>query len=533
MRVVILTWLLVLSGPIIRAQEPFVRVYDGLSSFKFNLTELPSGNLLVPLGKTRAISRMNGSGALLSTHSYWADPIAPLTGLGAFRRFSDNEYVFAAGCRRDSCTSIGSATVPYFHPVIGKVDSMGNILALQQYTLEHGCRNTAGDLFRASDGGVVTWGYQESFFVMKVDSMFEPLWAMRFTSSGGVQFVKELPNGDLLAGMNVASAGAVVVRMDASGNIIWSKSYIRPRGMVHDAVVVSDDSFIITGYTDSTSATNLFEPLPPTFQPKLFMMKLNGAGAVQWCRGYDSAPNYWNTPRPSRIVRTFDSNYAVLATLGYPGSIMFYRPFLMKTDQNGDTLWSRAIGRTGYDHYATDLMVHSDGGLLVSGSVWGDLPNQNSSMPYVLKPDAVGHFPCWERQHPIELVELFPVDSAITLTSVNGASILPAILTDTIFDPVTVFSGCDFSTGMPHSITAKPRLYPNPTPGRFTVEFADPLMADSYYSLFDTMGKLLLQRPLPTGATLEEVDLTRFGAGSYVIKFTSPEGVCYERVVVE
>ena len=65
------------------------------------------------------------------------------------------------------------------------------------------------------------------------------------------------------------------------------------------------------------------------------------------------------------------------------------------------------------------------------------------------------------------------------------------------------------------------------------MQFQDPLLADSYYSLFDTMGKLLLQRPLPTGATVEEVDLTRFGAGSYVIKFTSPDGVCYERVVVE
>ncbi|MBL7955563.1 MAG: T9SS type A sorting domain-containing protein [Flavobacteriales bacterium] len=106
-------------------------------------------------------------------------------------------------------------------------------------------------------------------------------------------------------------------------------------------------------------------------------------------------------------------------------------------------------------------------------------------------------------------------------------------MNDTTFSPLTVYSGCTLSTGMPHSIAEKPRLYPNPTPGRFTVEFADPLLADSYYSLFDTMGKLLLQRPLPTGATLEEVDLTRFGAGSYVIKFTSPDGVCYERVVVE
>ncbi|HNU56873.1 MAG TPA: T9SS type A sorting domain-containing protein, partial [Flavobacteriales bacterium] len=69
--------------------------------------------------------------------------------------------------------------------------------------------------------------------------------------------------------------------------------------------------------------------------------------------------------------------------------------------------------------------------------------------------------------------------------------------------------------------------------GRFTVQFADPLMAERYYSVYDAMGKLLLQRRLPPGATVEEVDLSRFGSGTYVIKFTSPDGVCHERVVVE
>ena len=65
------------------------------------------------------------------------------------------------------------------------------------------------------------------------------------------------------------------------------------------------------------------------------------------------------------------------------------------------------------------------------------------------------------------------------------------------------------------------------------MQFTDPLMAESFYSVYDSMGRLLYQRPLPTGSSTEEVDLTRFGAGTYVLKFTSPEGGCFERVVVE
>ncbi len=51
--------------------------------------------------------------------------------------------------------------------------------------------------------------------------------------------------------------------------------------------------------------------------------------------------------------------------------------------------------------------------------------------------------------------------------------------------------------------------------------------------LLKTVSFLLHQRPLRTGATVEEVDLVRFGPGTYVITFTSQEGTCYEQVVVE
>ena len=97
-----------------------------------------------------------------------------------------------------------------------------------------------------------------------------------------------------------------------------------------------------------------------------------------------------------------------------------------------------------------------------------------------------------------------------------------------------MYEACDIVTGIsPLRQQRSMRVYPNPTPGRFTVEFTDPLLAESYYSVYDAMGRLLLQRRLPTGATLEQVDLSRYGQGTYVIKVTDPEGVRYERVVVE
>ena len=117
------------------------------------------------------------------------------------------------------------------------------------------------------------------------------------------------------------TAGASVARLDADGNFLWCKSYMRPIGRVHDAVVESDGAFVITGYTG-------------TIPYKLFMMKLDGEGEVQWCRGYDSPPNGWSTLHPSRIRTTLDGNYVFLATLGSAQFPYYDRPFLMKTDPN-------------------------------------------------------------------------------------------------------------------------------------------------------------------------------------------------------
>lgn len=435
----------------------------------------------------------------------------------------------------DSCSSIGSLTLPYTHPALGSMDSLGQITEFKHYVLNAGCVNLTGDLEVLSNKSVVSWGRDTRFFAINVDSTLSIVWAKRFQHHGGIQFIKELPCGDLLAGINMDTAGAVVARMDAMGNFIWTKSYIRPRGMVHDAVIESDSSFIITGFTDSTASTNPFTPLPATFQPKLFMMKLNGTGDVQWCKGYDSAPNYWYTRQWSRIEKTLDGNYVVLATSGTPGFNFFDRPFLMKTDQNGDTLWTRAMGRNNYSYYTRDLLAVSDGGFMFSGIIWGSLPGNNSGLSYIYKTDSLGHFPCWESSQSIQLSDLFPTDSIITLASVDGATVQPAFIIDTIFDPIDVYDGCTFTMGIPQMIRGSRniRVRPNPNPGQFTVEFNDPLEADSFYSVFDEMGRLLYQRPLPTGKQQEEIDLSRFGKGVFVLKVTDKESVRVERVVVE
>jgi hypothetical protein len=410
---------------------------------------------------------------------------------------------------------------------------------MKRYEMNAGpCAHLPGGLEITSLNESITWGRDHDFFALRTDADLDLVWAKRIHRSGGFRFIKELPGGNLLAGINMDTAGVVLARMTAEGDFLWAKSYIRPKGVVHDALIEADGSFVVIGYTDSTATTGLFgPPPPPSFQPKLFMMKLNGQGEVQWCRGWKSSTNLWYTPFSGRIARTLDENYVVLANLGREQDHNRQWPFLMKTDLNGDTIWTRTVGRTDYNYLTQDLLPYSDGGFLISGVIYGNMPNGSNGLMYIYKADSLGHFPCWERAQTIETFDLFPVDSSFTLVAHDvPTTVTPVYVQDSILDPsiFTTFDGCSFTTGLPDLLSpsrTRPRIRPNPNTGQFTVEFADPLMADSYYSVYDTMGKLLFQRPLPQGKQTEEVDLTRFGAGTYVVRFTSKEGSCHERVL--
>jgi hypothetical protein len=507
-----------------QAQQTFEKYYIGVGTATLTISEQASGNLFTGLSYQSGTSIMDPQGNVIHTHCY---DLVPFLVLQSVRKHTDNEIYFAGGFVSDSCEVSPTLEID---PVIGKMDSMGNILAMHRYQLNAvTCSNTALDLQITSNANVITWGRYQTFFALRVDAAGAPLWSRQFPHRGSFGFIRELPGGDLLAGINMDTSGVCVARLDASGNFLWCKSYIRPKGVANDCLIESDSSFIITGYTDSIMPGA--GPLPPGYHPKLFLMKLDGSGDIQWCRGYDS--NYsWDVTNGSRIAPVQDGNYVIL---GNVGTQYGRRPFLMKTDLSGDTLWTRSAGVGGYTHGVVSLLAGADGGFyydgIAEGNFWPAL-----SAAYLFKTDSLGHLPCSETPPPPIIVsDLFPTDSSFTLTSVDGAVSFPITVPDAYYNPVVTYNGCTITSlqkpYLPNS--TKPRIRPNPTTGHFTLQFADPLMAESYYSVYDSMGRLLYQRPLPRGQQTEEVDLSRYGKGAYVLKFTRPEGVCVERVVVE
>lgn len=511
-----------------RAQVSFEKYYTsnlGVSA-TMSMCELTSGNLLTGIGLTSLLSQQ---GDVLNVHSY---EVIPMTKMLSHRKLTDNSFYFCGGYLADSCGANGSSTIPFTYPVIGKMDSMGTIQSMHRYVLNGPkCTYPPMDLEVTQGGGAVVWDSDDRFFALRVDSSGAPVWSRQFDHEGSITFIRELPGGDLLAGITMDTAGIVVARLTANGDPVWSRSYIRTKGRILDCVVESDGSFIITGYTDRFTGSSLF-PLPSEYDPKLFLMKLDGSGQVQWCKGY-ATPSGWYADLGAQVERTAEGDYVVLANTGVPNYNWEDKLFLMKADANGDTLWTRSIGVGGYRYLAASLLAASDGGYYVDGLATGNFGQWSDAM-FLFKTDVLGQLPCHAGSLPVEVVDLFPADSSVTLNSFTGATQQPASVSDMQYDPMVAIDACTIGglveTGRPER---QIRVRPNPNTGRFTLDFKDALLADTYYSVFDATGKLLYQRPLPAGKGTEEVDLSRYSKGIYVIKCTAKDGVYHQRVVVE
>ncbi|MGB3524743.1 MAG: T9SS type A sorting domain-containing protein [Flavobacteriales bacterium] len=493
-----------------QAQTSYANAYSNADG-SAKLVALAEGKTLVTMGRGPALTKLDSVGELIWTKWKWGNGVQPIYYPLCVAKISESSFYCVGGYQSSG-----------FQPVLCRLDTSGDILEAARYVIGNTLMSFAKDLTVTSDGGAVIWSepWISGFFILKAQQDLAHQWSHFYGANGSFQFVKELPGGDLLAGINMDTAGAVVARLDANGNMLWCKSYIRPRGVVHDAVVESDDSFVITGYTDSTAVQNV----PSGYDPSLFLMKLNGAGEVQWCKGYDG-PDLWYARQGQHTVRTSDTGYVLMAqAIG--------KPVLMKISNNGDTLWTRTTNTPEYSYQVIDLIKREDGGFLMSTITYS---SQNGGMYALMKTDSLGHFPCGDQSYPVQVIDLFPVDSAFTLTpSASGATAYPVTFRDTIFEPITTYDFCDIVTAVPDPMRRhQVHIHPNPSSGHFTLDFPDPLTVDSFYSVHDATGKLLFQRPLTKSMEKVEIDLSSYGKGMYLIRFSDRDGVCSERVVVQ
>jgi hypothetical protein len=164
-----------------------------------------------------------------------------------------------------------------------------------------------------------------------------------------------------------------LIKTDSLGDTLWTRTY----GGIHDewgrfADQTSDSGYIVLGQTESFGAGNY----------DLYVVKTDTAGDTVWTNTYGTASSdYTNS-----MQQTSDGGFIILATstLHSAGN---HDAVLIKTDPNGDTLWTGAYGGVEQES-GSFVQQTSDGGYILAGQTRSY--GSGGSDLFIVRTDAAG-----------------------------------------------------------------------------------------------------------------------------------------------
>lgn len=424
---------------------------------------------------------------------------------------------------------------------IKKLDADGNVI----WETLVGCENK-GFWYGAfgtstSDGGVIAstatqWGggdignyYGENdVWVVKIDSLGHLVWETTLgtensefpdcfvNDSGGGYYVGMSGNPGSTGSVPVCrvpstdESDALLVKLGADGNLFWSRCYGGSKCDIIHHIVELEDGFLLVCHTESDDRD------------------VEGAG---YHLGYiNNQPTYGQTQDT----------------------------WLVRTDLDGNMVWSHCYGGTGQD-FSLKAFQSEDGGFTVFGftnSVDGDAQSaQNLHFPWddylytrlwVFRIDADGNM-LWERAIGTKMgrddiledvVKLSDREYTILATAEPPAEGYEGDFSCTNWDNRL----CGFDSYWVLHITdifdydsveegkvegSNVSIYPNPTQGLFTVS-GNGL---KQVRLYDLLGQQVALTPSYNGINAV-VDTSDLAAGIYLVRVLSENGACVKRMVV-
>ena len=248
-----------------------------------------------------------------------------------------------------------------------------------------------------------TLGAKSNAFVRKYDAEGNEVWTRRFGSSyvdyasgvavdsTGVYVAGSL--GDLSDGSNVANQDAFLRKYDAEGTEVWTRQFGTSEQDYAVAVAVVAGSVYMSGVTrgalpgQSVSGDN-----------DAFVRKYDTERNEVWTRQFGSS----RADLPSGLAADASGVYVAGRTWAtLPGQASSWGEsdaFVRKYDTQGNEVWTRQFGTSLRDE--VNALVVDSSGIYVAGATQGSLPGQTSAGgwdAFVRKYDADGN-EVWTRQ---------------------------------------------------------------------------------------------------------------------------------------
>ena len=249
--------------------------------------------------------------------------------------------------------------------------------------------DVAYSVCETSDGGYAACGYTFSFgagqqdaYLIRINNMGDTVWTKTFggVSMDGAHFVREaFDHGFVIAGYTETFGGGgknmYLIKTDSLGNAEWTQTYVTPLMDVAYAFCETPDSgYIFIGYKNGPSGW---------VKGDLWILRTDATLDTLWTREYGGAGEDYGVS----IQPTLDGNYVIAgitSSFGANGKNVW----ILKIDTNGDTLWTQVFGYHMED-VGYGVCCTSDSGYVVAGYINGT-GQWTAGDLWLLKTDANG-----------------------------------------------------------------------------------------------------------------------------------------------
>jgi hypothetical protein len=270
---------------------------------------------------------------------------------------SDGGYAIAG-----STESFGAGSGDVY---VVKLDANGNL----QWTKTIGGKNADGgnSLIQTSDGGYAIAGFTQSFgagekdvYVVKLDAHGNLQWTKTIggkNADGGNSLIQTSDGGYAITGstrsFGAGEADVYVVKLDANGNLQWTKTIGGPASEAGFSLIqTSDGGYAIAGKTESFGAG----------ETDVYVVKLDANGNLQWTKTIGGKSDDWG----SSLIQSSDGGYAIAGDTKSFGAGK-WDVYLVKLNANGNLQWAKTTGTKNEYFSKSSLIQTSDGGYAITG----------------------------------------------------------------------------------------------------------------------------------------------------------------------
>jgi hypothetical protein len=240
-----------------------------------------------------------------------------------------------------------------------------------------------------SDGGYIITGWTSSFavgsfdiYLVRTDSNGDTLWTKAYGGEEmeeGCSVCQTADGGFIVAGYTYSygngNSDVYLIKTNSSGDTMWTRTV---GGSEIDAAYsvanTQDGSFVAAGYTNSFGAVG----------SDVYLLKVGQDGGIVWEKRIDGSSN-----ESVRSVQETDDQGFIMVGRKAPLQSTNAMIYLIKTNEDGDTTWTRTFGGT-MGEAASGLSVCQtwDGGYIISG--YDRLGGCEQSKIYLLKTNVSG-----------------------------------------------------------------------------------------------------------------------------------------------